>query len=139
MADDLTSGEIRRSIERIERAQQQLATDTVPAKLFAAQHQALEGALAEHVRQAVVDRERIERELGDVRRAHEGDVKALREDLGREIGQARAEHKAQLEALNAQRETRAQFTWQKALGLLTASAALAGVVVAAPAASKGIH
>lgn len=139
MADDLTLGELARNVERLERAHQQLATDTVPAKLWAAQHKSLEDDLAEHVRQAVIDRERLERELADLRKTHERDTKTLRDALEKEIEQARRENKAQVEALKAEREKRSEFTWQRALGVLTVAAALAGVIVAALAASKGIH
>lgn len=139
MADDLTLGELARNVERLERAHQQLATDTVPAKLWAAQHKSLEDDLAEHVRQAVIDRERLERELADLRKTHERDTKTLRDALEKEIEQARRENKAQVEALKAEREKRSEFTWQRAVGLLTAAVALAGVIVAALAASKGIH
>lgn len=139
MGDDLTLGEVARSLDRLERAHQQLATDSVPAKLWAAQHKSLEDDLAEHVRQAVIDRERLERDLAEVRKTHDRDTKALRDALEKEIEQARRENKAQVEALKAEREKRTEFTWQRALGLLTAAAALAGVIVAALAASKGIH
>ena len=139
MADDLTLGELARSIERLERAHQQLATDTVPAKLWAAQHKSLEDDLAEHVRQAVIDRERLERELAEVRKTHDRDTKALRDALEKEIEQARRENRTQVEALKAEREKRSEFTWQRAVGLLAVAVALAGVIVAALAASKGIH
>jgi len=139
VGDDLTLGELARNVERLERAHQQLATDSVPAKLWAAQHKSLEDDLADHVRQAVIDRERLERELAEVRKTHDRDTKALRDALEKEIEQARRENKAQVEALKAEREKRYEFTWTKAIGLLTAAAALAGVIVAALAASKGIH
>jgi len=139
VADDLTLGELARSIERLERAHQQLATDTVPAKLWAAQHKSLEDDLAEHVRQAVIDRERLERELAEVRKTHDRDTKALRDALEKEIEQARRENRTQVEALKAEREKRSEFTWQRAVGLLAVAVALAGVIVAALAASKGIH
>lgn len=139
MGDDLTLGEVARSLDRLERAHQQLATDSVPAKLWAAQHKSLEDDLAEHVRQAVIDRERLERDLAELRKTHDRDTKALRDALEKEIEQARRENKSQVEALKAERDKRTEFTWQRALGLLTAAAALAGVIVAALAASKGIH
>lgn len=139
MGDDLTLGELARNVERLDKAQRQLATDSVPAKLYETAHQALQKTLADHISQSGVDRDRIERAVADLRKAHERDVKALREDLDKEVEQARAENRAQIAALKAEREKRYEFTWTKAIGLLTAAAALAGVIVAALAASKGIH
>jgi len=139
VADDLTLGELARNLDRLDKAQRQLATDSVPARLYETAHQALQKALADHIAQSVVDRERIERAVGDLRTAHERDVKELREDLDKEIEQARAENRAQIAALKAEREKRSEFTWQRAVGLLAVAVALAGVIVAALAASKGIH
>lgn len=139
MADEPTLGELARNVKRIEDAQMKLATETVPAKLWAAEHQSLQNALGDHVRQSGIDHARIENALTDLRGVHERDVKELREGLDKEVGQARRENKAQIEALRRERERRSDFTWQRALGVLTAAAALAGVIVAALAASKGIH
>lgn len=54
MPDDLTSGEIMRRFDRIERDQRatddritQLAKDMVPTTLWASEHEALEGVVAE--------------------------------------------------------------------------------------------
>jgi hypothetical protein len=144
--DDLTIPEIARSLRRLEESDRSLgnritesAREAVPAKLWAAQHQALEGALAEHIRQSGTDRERLERAVAEMRKAHDRDVRSLRDDLDKEIGQARAENRTQIDALKAEREKRTEFTWQRAVGLLSAALALAGVIVAAYAASRGIH
>jgi len=139
MADDPTLGELARNIKRIEDAQMKLATETVPAKLWAAEHQSLQNALGDHVRQSGVDHDRLERALTDLRVVHERDIKDLRVDLDKEIAQARGENKTQIEALRQEREKRSEFTWQRGVGLLTAAVALAGVIIAALAASKGIH
>lgn len=139
MGDDLTLGEVARNIDRLDKAQRQLATDSVPAKQYEIAHQALRQNLADHIAQSSVDRERLERTIEDLRKTHDRDIKALREDLDKEVEQARAENKTQIAALKTERDKRTEFTWQRAVGLLTAAVALAGVIVAALAASKGIH
>jgi hypothetical protein len=146
MADDLTLAEIARNLARLEAGQQKLgdrivesARESVSANLYAAEHQALMNAHAEHVRQSGVDRDRLERSITDLRKQHERDNAALRAALDREIEQARDENEKQIEALKKDREARAQWSWQKGLGLAMAVISIVGVIVAALAASKGIH
>jgi hypothetical protein len=138
MADDLTLGELARSLKRVEEEQRDLARllaesnrAMVPAKL----HEALQNALTEHIRVAGIDHDRLERAIDTQRTAQE----RLRDDLDKEIEQARTENRTQIAAIKAEREKRTEFTWQRVVGLLTAAVALAGVIVAALAASKGIH
>lgn len=136
MADEPTLGELARNVKRIEDAQMKLATETVPAKLWAAEHQSLQNALADHVRQSGVDHARIERELTDLRGGHERDVKELREGLDREIQQARRENREQIAALKKERETSGMNAWQR-FGV--ASAAVLGLLAVFVAFYVGTH
>jgi uncharacterized membrane protein YccC len=136
MADDPTLSELARNVDRLERAQQQAAAEAVPAKLWAAEHQALQGALNEHTRQSGLDRARVERGLGDLRKAHDRDIASLRTDLDKEIAQARAENREQIAALKKERETSGMNAWQR-FGI--ASAAVVGLLAVFVAFYVGTH
>jgi hypothetical protein len=136
MADEPTLGELARNVKRIEDAQMKLATETVPAKLWAAEHQSLQNALGDHVRQSGVDHARIERELTDLRGAHDRDIKELREGLDKEIRQARGENREQIEALKKERDSRGMNAWQR-FGI--ASAAVLGLLAVFVAFYVGTH
>jgi len=136
MADDPTLGELARNIKRIEDAQMKLATETVPAKLWAAEHQSLQNALGGHERQSALDHERIERALTDLRLVHERDIKDLRVDLDKEIAQARGENKTQIAALKAERENRSLSAWQR-FGI--AASAVLGLLAVFVAFYVGTH
>jgi hypothetical protein len=99
--DPLTPGEIRRALERLERADQaqadrttQVASDMLSAKLWDVQRRVIEEKLNRH-----------EREI---------------DDLGKE------------------REKRSEITWTKIIGLITALATLAAVIVGVIGLTKGI-
>ena len=113
MADDPTLGELARGLRRIEDAQMKIATEAVPAKLWAAEHQSLQNALADHVRQAGVDLARLERSIADQRKTYDRAVESLRGDLDKEIAQARAENREQIAALKHDRETSGMSAWQR--------------------------
>jgi len=128
LAEDVTLGEIVRNLARIEAEQRAQRTDMVPSKLWASEHQALLQQLAEHIRHADQVRMRLERDIADVRREHTRDMKTLREEV-----------KEDFDDLRAEQSKRSEFTWTRVLGLVAAVAAVAGVIVAAIAMSKGVH
>lgn len=113
MADEPTLGELARGIKRIEDAQMKIATEAVPAKLWAAEHQSLQNALADHVRQAGVDLSRIERAIADLRRTYDRAIESLRSDLDKETAQARTENRDQIAALKRERESSGMSAWQR--------------------------
>lgn len=134
MADDMTPGEIRRSIERLERAQQQLAVDMVPAKLWASEHQALNDRVGRHELDARETQARVERDWADRHKALGREIADLRKLVEREVEDLRAE----IKAMRAERVRRSEMTWQKWVGLIGALAALALVVVTMVGQAKGI-
>lgn len=136
MADDPTLGELARGLKRIEDAQMKLATEAVPAKLWAAEHQSLQNALADHVRQEGLDLSRIERAIAELRKTYDRAVEALRADLDKEIRQARAENREQIEALKKERESRGMNAWQR-FGI--ASASVIGLLAISVAFYVGTH
>lgn len=135
MADDLTLGELARSLKRIEDEQRALARSLadsnramVPAKL----HEALQTALTEHIRVAGIDHDRLERTLGEQRRA----LDKVREALEKEVEQARAENATQIAALKKEREASGMNAWQR-FGI--ASAAVLGLLAVFVAFYVGVH
>ncbi len=134
MADDMTNGEIQRSLQRLERAQQQLATDTVPAKLWSAEHQALNDRVSRHEVDARETQARMERDAQDRHKALSREVAALRTLIEREVEDLRKE----IQSMRAERVRRSEMTWQKWVGLIGALAALALVVVTMVGQAKGI-
>lgn len=134
MADDMTTGEIRRSIERLERAQHQLATDAVSSRLWSAEHQALMDRQARHEVDAKEVQARMERDALDRHKGLTREIAALRAMVEREVEKLRGE----IEAVGAERVRRSEMTWQKWVGLIGALAALALVVVTMLGQSKGI-
>lgn len=138
MADDMTPGEVRRTLERIERAQREankaiddrlanLAQQMVPATLWASEHK----ALADDVKHLETDcREafdRVERTSQERKRALEADIAAVRKTV--------ADHQA---------EHRDHNSWSRSKTLTViaivvgACATLAGAWIAAVLASKGV-
>lgn len=128
MAEDVTLGEIVRNMARLEAEQRAQRADMVPAKLWAAEYRALLEQLTEHIRQADQVRVRLERDIADNRKAHERDMKSLRDEI-----------KEDFDDLREEQSKRSEFTWSRVIGLVAAAAAVAGVIVAALAMSKGIH
>jgi hypothetical protein len=139
MADDLTPGEVRRTLERIERVQNEsqkavddrlseLARKTVPAELWAAEHRALgddvKGLEADlHEAVALIERTSQERmttlrgEIAVVRKAQ-----ARHEENHRDSGEWSRSKKLAV-----------------AVALIGAGATLVGVWIAALLAAKGVR
>jgi hypothetical protein len=111
--DPLTPGEIRRAIERLERADQalnnritQVASDSLTVKLWDAEHRALNEKLTRHEKAAEETQKRIENEIVEIRE---------------------------------ERDKHSEITWTKIIGLVTALTALAGVIIGVVGLTKGIH
>lgn len=136
MADEVTLGEIARNLDRLDKAQRQLATDSVPAKQYEVAHQALQQTLTDHITQSGIDRARIERAIDDLRRAHDRAIEALRTDLDKEVAQARAENREQIAALKRERESSGMNAWQR-FGI--ASVAVIGLLSVFVAFYVGTH
>lgn len=134
MADDMTMGELRRSVERLERAHQQLAIDTVPAKLWSAEHQALMDRVSRHETDARDTQTRMERDAADRIKALGREIAAVRTLVEREVEDLRDE----IKAMREERTRRGEMTWQKWIGLIGALAALALVIVTLIGQAKGI-
>ncbi len=121
MTDDgLTPREAGRAIARLETADQalaaqitRLATELLPVALWNVQHK----ALVEHIA-------RVEQSTKDLGQTLSGDVDEVRKEI---------------RDLRDETSSRAELTWQKAIGLISALAALALVVVTLLGQSKGIH
>lgn len=121
MTDDgLTPREIGRAIARLETADQalaaqitRLAAELLPVALWDVQHK----ALLEHVA-------RVEQTTRDLGRTASAEVDEVRKEI---------------RDLRAETSSRAELTWQKVIGLISALAALALVVVTLLGQSKGIH
>lgn len=118
--DELTNGETRRAIARLEAEDRALAarlvniaTEMVPAKLWEAEHRALTDRLIQHEKGAESTRQRLEKAVNDI----EKQIKRMRED----------------------QEKRAELTWQRVMGLIVAMTTIAGVIVALIGQSRGIH
>lgn len=142
MGDDLTLGEIGRNLIRIEAEQRALAAritesarEMVPAKLWAAELLALQQSLAEHIRQSDQTRVRLEQEIVDVRQTHTRELAAAREEIKEDFSEVRRG----IQSLREDQSKRSEFTWTRILGLIAAAAAVAGVIVAALAMSKGVR
>lgn len=117
--DQLTAGEIRRAIKRLEDEDRalaarlvSLAAEMLPVKLWDSEHRALSDKLALHQKSVEADRVRTEEALKDLRE----ELKDLREE----------------------QEQRSAVTWQKVLGLIVALATIAGVFVTLIGQTKGI-
>lgn len=136
MPDDVTLGELARTLDRLDKAQRQLATDSVPAKQYEIAHQALQKTLADHISQSRVDRERIERAVTDLRNAHDRALESLRTDLDKEIEQARRENRDQITAMKKERESSGMNAWQR-FGI--ASVAVIGLLSVFVAFYVGTH
>lgn len=138
MADDLTPGEVRRTLERIERSQRDahkaiddrlasLAQQMVPASLWASENK----ALSDDVKHLETDTreafERVERTSRERKAALETDIAVVRKAV--------ADH---------QTEHRENNSWSRSKTLTViaivvgASATLAGAWIAAVLASRGV-
>lgn len=141
MAEErMSDGEIRRTFDRIERDVRsvgdrltQTAREMVPSTLWAAEHQAALDRITRAEQQQAVESARLEKAQESSARALGEDV----EDLRGEVKSLRTQHEADIKALRTERESRAQFTWQKAIGLVAALAAVATVVVTLLTSSRG--
>lgn len=128
MAEDLTLGEVARNLDRLDKAQRQLATDTVPAKQYELAHQAL------------VDRiERHERDARDIQKRMERDIENRFTAVGKEI----AAVVKSVEDHEESHENRASWSRSKTLTVITtillAAATIVGAWIAAVIAAKGVH
>jgi predicted nucleic acid-binding Zn-ribbon protein len=135
----MSPGEVRRTLERIERAQSEaqkasddrmseLARKTVPAELWAAQHRALEERVARNEQDAREARDRIERA-----------VDARFVATGKEIA-------AVVKAFEDHEEDhQAQATWSRSKTLTVVGIAVGAIATIAAAwitallAAKGVH
>lgn len=128
MAEEMTPGEIRRSIERIEREQATNAREMVPAKLYETAHQALIDRLGRHEQDARDAQDRLERDVDKRFVAAAKEIAAL--------AKAFEDHE---EA----HQDRASWSRSKTLTVITtillAAATIAGAWIAAVLASKGVH
>lgn len=123
--DDLTLGEIARSLDRLDKAQRQLAIDSVPAKQYEVAHQALIDRQERHEREARDIQTRLEKDAAERNRAVDREIRDLKTALAREIESRGRE----IEALRKERAKRAEMTWQKITGLVAALAGAALVIV----------
>jgi hypothetical protein len=140
--DPLTPGEIRRNFTRLENEDRslaeritRLAAESLPVKLWDAEHRAAIDRQDRHEKSSEADRARIERDADETTRRLEADIAAerrAREKLDEEL-------RKEIKAVRAERNKRAEFTWQKVTGLIVALAAIAGVIVALMGQSRGIH
>ena len=117
--DPLTPGEIRRAIARLEGEDRSLAdrltrvaADMLPVKLWDAENRALGDKLDRHEKASDAAHRRIERDLEELR--------------------------DKLEELREEREKHSDVTWTKVIGLITALATLAAVIVGVVGLTKGI-
>lgn len=138
MADDLTPGEIRRAIERLEQAQKDsnkasddrvanLAQQMVPAALWAAEHKALVDDV-KHLETDVHEGfDRVERISVERRTVLEADITKIRKGLEGHEKTHRDDH---------------QWSRSKTMTVIAiavgAAATLAGAWIAAVLASKGV-
>lgn len=129
--DPLTPGEIRRSLKRLEdedRAQAarltQLAAETLPVKLWDAEHRSLIEQLHRHEKESAERTARLERALD----AYKATCDKRTEDIEDDV-----------QKLREDRDRRSELTWQKIISLVVALATIAGVIVALMGQSKGIH
>jgi Flp pilus assembly protein TadB len=128
--DPLTPGEIRRSLKRLEdedRAQvarlTQLAAETLPVKLWDAEHRALTEQLHRHEKESADRTARLERSLD----AYKASCDKRTEDIEDDVQKLREE-----------RDRRSELTWQKVISLIAALAGVAAVIVAVLGQTKGI-
>lgn len=140
MADEMSDGEIRRTFERIERDVRsvgdrltQTAREMVPSTLWAAEHQAALDRISRAEQQQSAEFARLEKAQDSSAKALDEDI----EDVRGEIKALRTQHEADIKAVRTERESRAQFTWQKAIGLVAALAAVATVIVTLLTSSRG--
>lgn len=145
MADEMTPGEIRRTLERIERSQHEaqravddritkIATDMVPASLWKAEHK----ALADDVRDLADDcrdaSERAEKTSLERMATLRGEIATVRDSVA-------GVRKAQEQHVKAHEADRS-WTRSKKLTVLAiavgAAATLAGAWIAAVLAAKGV-
>ena len=124
MADDLTPGEIARSLRRIEDAQLKLAADAVPAKLWAAQHEALTDKLTDHARNSAEVHTRLERQIAE-----------MRKDTARELEKVRTSTSTAIDALRTEVTEQpvrwADKAWTRGFAAVAVLLTLTGVVIAA--------
>jgi len=148
MADDPTIAEIARNLARLESGQQKLgdritdsARESVPAKLWAAEREALTRQIVDHTQQASRDLARLEQGQTDLRKTHERDVAKLREDMAREFEKQRTTTSTALDALRTEvteQPTKwADKAWTRILAVSSLLLVLAGVVIAALSLGKG--
>lgn len=132
MADEITPGETRRWLERIERRMERgqkdtddrmtaLAKDMVPTVLWQAEHEALDDKVARHERDARETQARIEREIAALHKAQDE--------------HARAHQHAE--------ENAAAWSRKKTMGVIGivvgAIASVVGAWIAAVLAAGGVH
>lgn len=79
--DDMTTGEIARSLRRLEEGQREFARDMLPTKLYAAEHQAMQQYVNEFVQRTSQTLDRIERQFDEFRKETAGDLKAMHDAI----------------------------------------------------------
>lgn len=113
--DDMSIGEIARSLRRIEQAQ----SDMLPLKVYTAEHQALQQYVNDFVQRTAATLDRIDRQFDEFRRDAAAEFKGIREAV-------------------AETPTRwADKAWTRILAAGGVMAALTSVVIAAFALRKG--
>lgn len=129
--DPMTPGEISRAMKRLEaedRAQADrltsLAAEMLPVKLWDAEHRALSEQLRRHEQESAERFGRLERQLDTYRATCDKRVEDVEGDI---------------DELRRDRDRRSELTWQKAVGLIAALAAVATVIVTVLGQSKGIR
>jgi hypothetical protein len=139
--DELSAGEIQRNFQRIdqshaaqERRLTDLAKDMVPAILWNAEYRAILDRFARHERDADESDARMEQELRTFKASCDKASAELREELRGQIKGVRDE----IKAVRDEREKRADFTWTKAIGVLSLVVVLVAALIGAWAATRGI-
>lgn len=146
VADEMTPGEIQRWLDDLRATQRatndrlaKAAGDMVSAALWAAEKAALADRLERHEREALRMQQAVEsglgREIRDVKELLERAVadlqretKAVREESAKEVKAAREKCAEEIKNLRTEFSKRSELTWQKAIGLIGALAAIALVV-----------
>lgn len=151
MADDMTPGEVRRSIERLDAAIRQtgdrsdaavratndrlaeLAKSMVPTELWAAEQRALKDDVAHLEHDMTAGFARVESTAAERHRMMGREIRDVKQLIETEVADLRGDVKT----LREERAKRSATTWQIVLSLIAALAAVALVV--ATVVSSGGH
>lgn len=124
----MSLGEVGRNIARLDASLNALREQNVPMAVWDAEHRALTDRLHQHEKAAEEVYRRIERELEELRIGHERDLEALRRSVNKRF-----------ETQAISRKSTREFTWSRGIGVAMVLATIIGLIVAAFAASRGVH